>query len=615
MRHGAVGVALLAAAVYLNSLGNGFVSDDHALIFEHPYTKKIADWPAIFTSGHYAGSGGYRPLVTLSFALNYLVGHDHPLGYHAVNVLLHALNSALVFLLLFAFFDSLGGALIGGALFAVHPIHTEAVAWISGRAELLACAFLLAAWLLYLRSKQREGRSPAVLVAASLGCYFAALLSKENALVFLPLVIAGDLLLDQRKLQGAPVTKAWRWRITRFYLPCIGVTLAYFILRRLLYYQPLLRVPAQIQFVDNPLAHVATTARLFTAIAIQGEYVGLLLWPLKLCGDYSFNAVPVITQLADLRVLLSMAAVLVALVVCLTSFVRRGHVWFAILFYFIAIFPVSNLAVAIGTIKGERLLYLPSIGFCAAVGLASAAVLSREVHWFQINGRARQLIFALVGVIIVAAACRTWARNPVWKNDEIFWGETASDSPNNVKALLISGTDDLKAGRFAAAIPVFHRLLQIEPDSKDAFVDLGLALMQSGRSEEAVSLYQDVITRHPDVASLHVNYALAAANIGRMATAVTEFRRALALDTSNPVLHFDLGLTFSRAGDPRAAETEYRGAIQLKPDYAEAWNALGAVLIKMDRREEARLALKQALKIRPGYREATYNLTLLDLPR
>src|SRR5438270_13118116 len=117
-------VALLALAVYANSIGGQFVSDDRALILEHPFTKRVADWPRIFTAGHYAGNGGYRPITTLSFAINYSLGEENPVGYHLVNIALHALNSALVCLLLRRLFASEALALIAALIFVVHPIHT-----------------------------------------------------------------------------------------------------------------------------------------------------------------------------------------------------------------------------------------------------------------------------------------------------------------------------------------------------------------------------------------------------------------------------------------------------------------------------------------------------------
>ena len=614
-RHCAIGIAVLAALIYLNALPNGFVSDDNQLIFEHPYTQKVADWPAIFTTGHYAGGGGYRPLVTLSFAINYLVGGNNPIGYHAINILLHALNSALVFLLLRRLMRSLSIALIGAVVFAVHPIHAEAVAWISGRAELMAAAFFLGGWILYLRSTETTSISPATF-ATSLLLFFAALLSKENALIFPAAIILGDLFRARVLASGEVPQNFWRKRWSILY-PCLfGGAAFYFAFRWILYWGPLLRVADKIQYVDNPLAPASTPLRLLTAIKVQGDYLWLLIWPRKLCGDYSFNSVPLVNNPLDPAVLISFGIIVALLVITAISFIRRGRIWFGILFYFLAIFPVSNFVTIIGTIKAERLLYLPSLGFCAIAAVVWKGLFTQSRKRIQETMTTRQIVaLALLVVVIALGGWRTWRRNPAWGNENRFWMETAAVAPDNIKAWLNVGYRAFKNGRDELAAAAFRQALRINPDSADALMNLGVVLMRTGENEEAITIYEEAVNRHPERAALHVDLGLASAATGKMATAIGEFRRAAELEPKNPVIHFDLGLALSSSNDSESALSEYRTAVELNPNYAEGWNALGAVFIKLHRPDDARAALKKALELKPDYKDAIYNLTLIDAPR
>jgi len=611
-KHCVLGIAFVAVVVYFNSLANGFVTDDWELIFKHPFTKQIADWPSIFTSGHYAGAGGYRPLLTLSFALNYLIGRENPIGYHAVNILLHAFNSALVFLFLKRLLRSFPIALVAALVFAVHPIHTEAVAWVSGRAELMALAFFLGGWLLYLRSTETMSILPATF-AVSLLLFFAAVLSKENALIFPAAIILGDLF----RARGASVPQnLWPKRLSILYPWVFGVAAFYFVFRWMLYWRPLLRVPEKIQYVDNPLAPASLPLRLLTAIKVQGDYLWLLIWPKKLCGDYSFNSIPLVNNPLAPAVLISLGIIIALLVIAAVSFIRRGRIWFGIVFYFLAIFPVSNFVAIIGTIKAERLLYLPSLGFCAVAGVVWTALFTQSRKRIQETMTARQTVaLALLVIVIVLGGWRTWRRNPAWGNENRFWMETAVAAPDNLKAWLNLGYPALKSGRDELAISAFREALRINPDSPDALMNLGVVLMRTGKNDEAISVYEEAVNRHPERAAFHVDLGLASAAIGKMATAVREFRRAVELEPKNAVIHFNLGLALSSSNDLESALIEYRAVVELDPNYAEGWNALGAVFIKLHRPDDARAALKKALELKPNYTDAIYNLTLIDAPR
>lgn len=598
-------IATVGFAVYLNSLGGGFVSDDRFLILEHPHTRDAALLPKVFTSGHYLGQGGYRPLVTLSFALNHIVGGLDPWGYHLVNVLLHAVNSALVFLLVLRLFESRLTAGVAGATFAVHPVHTEAVAWISGRAELMGAALFLCAWLLYLRATSGGGLRTWPFVA-SLAAFFLGLLCKEHVLVLPGALLLTELLRAWKwDPAGGPGRWSWGalWRCAAF----AAVAAAYFVFRHALYDRPFMRVPSQVAHYDNPLVLAGPVGRACTAIRILADYVRLLVWPRSLSADYSFDQVRVAGGPCDAAVVGS-AAVLAGLLAWATiSFLRRGRIWFGIALFFLCVVPTSNLLFLIGVIEAERLLYLPSLGFCMVAGLVWASL-------WDLGGRgrvARWACAATAGVAGAAMVARTVARNADWRDEATLWEATATSAPRSVKAQINYGGHCLKRGRTDAAIGAFRRALAIDPASSDAVLNLGAALAQKGAVIEAATLYREGIRAHPHSAALRLNLGVTEAALGDFASAEDSFREAVALAPTNAVARFNLALVLSRRGGLDEAVREYRVAVETDPKYAEAWNGLGAVCMKLGRMDVAKEAVGRALVLRPDYPEALHNMRLI----
>ncbi len=263
---------LAAGAVYWNSLDGEFVFDDTSIVRNNPQIRSLApeNLRRIFGSHYWqtaAGQGGlYRPVVVWSYALNYAVGQSDPWGYHLVNVLLHALNAVLVFLIVQELFGQGTFAFWSGLLFALHPIHTEAVAYVVGRAECLAALFFLAAWWCYLRGRW----------AAAAGAFLLAALSKESALTFLAVPVLSDLVRGKRgewKAYGSLAAAA-----------ALVLALRYAVLGGI--------APLAISAGSNPLAGVGAAARLLTATAVLGKYLWLLVWPTALSADYSFQQIP-----------------------------------------------------------------------------------------------------------------------------------------------------------------------------------------------------------------------------------------------------------------------------------------------------------------------------------
>jgi len=458
----AAGVIFLAAwIVYWNSLGGEFVFDDTSIIQSNPQIRGLnADNLSRIFGSHYwqtaAGQGGlYRPVVILSYALNHAAGGLDPWGYHFVNVLLHALNAVLVFVVIEELFQDRRFAFWSGVLFALHPIRSEGVAYVAGRAEPLAALFFLAAWWCYLRRRWAAG-AVAFLLAA---------LSKESAFTFLLIPVLSDVV---RRRKPEPI--GW----AGFALAAAAALgLRHAVLGGV--------APLAISHSANPLAAAPAAARLFTAVEVAGRYVWLLLFPVPLSADYSFNQIPVVTTPWGAGFLVS-AALLLGLAALLPWCLRRAPPLFLCLALFFGTFSLtSNLLRPIGTIMAERLMYLPSMGFTCALAWALSKARNRDA------ATAAALLLALL------YGGRTIVRNQDWNDHLALFSSAAVVSPgsalvqaNLANALLHQARDPKGAVEHALAAT------RIEPSDPAAHMTLADARAVLGDLPGARSAYAQV---------------------------------------------------------------------------------------------------------------------------
>ncbi|MBI4526615.1 MAG: tetratricopeptide repeat protein [Deltaproteobacteria bacterium] len=597
-------VAAIACGVYLNSLANQFVSDDRFLVIEHPHIREISDFPLIFTSGHMAGKGSYRPLTTFSFAVNYQVGGLNAFGYHLTNVALHGANTALLYLITRVLFNSHPAALLAAVFFALHPIHTEAVAWVSGRAEVLAAFFFLLAWLLYLRASAGEAIG-AWYWASSLLLFFLALLSKEHTLMLPAVLFLSDV---YRKVEGSE--KGWSrllntvFRLYPAYLAVIGV---YLLMRHTLYGLGLLVGSSGVPLIDNPLALLPPDSRLLTAVKVLGYYIALAFWPAELSVDHSYNQIPMVDSIFEPGLLPAVAALLVALGLAFLSFRTSGQVWFCVFFFFVMLAPASNILIPIGTIMAERVLYLPSFAVCLWAGFIG----QRIMDWRRQDAVAGFIRgTALVGLIAMMALAgyRTLARNRDWKDEYSLWQSAARVSPSSAKVHLGLGTTLLQRGMLDDAVREIREALRIYPAYVPAQLQLGLTLLKKGAIDEAIVAYEEAVRRFPNEADLYVNLGAALMKKGRIQEAVAAYEQGIAVSPKSATAHHNLGQALVQQENfPQAADA-FRKALELNPYDAETLNGLGYAYVKQGQSASAQAALQRALELRPDLPEAYYNL-------
>jgi protein O-mannosyl-transferase len=528
-----VAVAML---VYGNTLLNGFTLDDDAYILSNPAVTSPS-LKGLFEPSK--ANNLFRPVTFASFALNWEVGRDHPFGYHLFNLLLHAAVILLLYLVLRRLLDPVPRAatvaLAAAWLFALHPIHTEAVASIVGRAELLAAGFLLAAWLLHLHDRP---------ILALISFTFA-LLSKESAVAFLPLVLAGDY------ARGKPKSLhryAWIAGVTALYIPLLWKVQGG-------------RFGAKsVSFLDNPLASLPATWRILNALRVAWKYFGLHIYPTTLSCDYSYGAILLYSNWRQ-TLPAAVAAALVLAIWIWALWTQRSE-WFLAGAIYLAGFAVTaNVLVPTGTIMGERLAYLPSAGFCLLVALI----------WIRFENRNRRLAWALFAMIMAALALRTVVRNRDWRDNLSLFSAAVRAVPGSAKMHADLGGEYLMLGQADAARIQFQSALRTYPDSAYALEGYGLAesrvghdqdalrllrtalsftaqddlardfrvvnlatqLMKLGQNDEALKLLNQEIATSPDYARAWSNRAVIRYGRGEVASARGDAQIALRLDPTN----------------------------------------------------------------------------------
>ncbi|MHB1194030.1 MAG: tetratricopeptide repeat protein [Longimicrobiales bacterium] len=437
--------ALTAVALYLRTVGFGWVYDDQMEVVLNTFVRSLANLPAIFTSTVWAGSGMetflYRPLAVVTYALNWQLSGAEPWSYHLVNVLLHAGAAVLVVRLGTLWRLSPAAAGLAGILFAVHPIHVEAVAAVFGRKDLLATLLVLAFALAHRGALERGGwrRAAAPLLL------LCAMLSKEVGVVGLALVAVQDLWLERDRRaflarREVPLLYASHLvAVTLFLLARTSVTGG-------------MGIP-DTSFWDNPLASAPLAQRVATALVVAGKGAGLLLLPLGQSPDYSFDAIPVVTSPFDLRLLATLLGGLALVGAAVHPRLRSTVLPLALAWYALSLLPTANVLVVSGTIFAERLLYLPSVGFSLVAGAALAWAVQRR----RAGGT------ALAVAAVVALAFGTVAYSRFWSDDVTLFRRAAAAVPGSTKAHHKLGEELLRRGELGDALRSLGRALEIAP--------------------------------------------------------------------------------------------------------------------------------------------------------
>jgi hypothetical protein len=478
----------VAVGVYANALTAPFLYDDIPYVVQNeivrePGTAVRAFW--VSYPPQEPELGLYRPITSLSYALDaWLVGLD-PVGFHATNAVLHALASLLVFALLRKTGAALPETMLGTLLFAVHPVHTEAVAWVVGRAELLAAAFGLASVLLYARHRRTSGRSS---LFGSVVCYLAALGSKETAAVVPAALLAGEAL----GLFDATNGRGMSMRRVGTVVLGYGAAFAAYCAVRIAVLGSFGVAPEADVFALEP-----TGTRLRTAIGGVFEYLRLGILPTDLRIDYSHLRNP--GSAAWWRFVAGFATLASLTILAYRLRRRAPRLTWAVIWFGLFLLPVSNLAIPIGSVLAERFLYLPSVAFslAAAEGLRLARARGSPA--------VTTTVVAAAALVLIAYGAATVTRNRVWADSERFWLTAIEQNPADLKASLELHALWLREGEPEKAERVLRaaasrRLATVTTSLSGEDIELVRRLADTerarGRCDRALFLYERILSMY-----------------------------------------------------------------------------------------------------------------------
>lgn len=424
-----VALVVLAGAValaYANALRTGLPLDAAPLVLGNPALRALT-WDnvrTLFTSDYWApfGTNGlYRPLTTFSFLVDWTVlGYgQRPTGYHATNLVLHYGCAAAMFALLGRAGLSVRPALLASLLFAVHPATTEVVTNVAGRADLLATLAVLIGLLCHAHAGAAAGRARVLWSAGLVVSGLVGAFAKENAIVLVALVVAWDAAFAR------PPVRPWTLaRGPLLLAPVVALMLgARWAVQRAGW-------PVETSTLDNPLLAADFWAARLTAVKVLGQQLGTLVAPVWLSADYSADQIPVVAT-PDWQVVAGAIAVIALLAGTVAAWRTDRTLGFLLVFFLVTLLPTANLLVLIGSVRADRFLYLPLVGFAGAlVHLAWG----RAPDDAPAAARRRQAVTVAVAVLAVLFGLRTMRRNADWTDDLTLWTATVAASPRSAKA-------------------------------------------------------------------------------------------------------------------------------------------------------------------------------------
>jgi tetratricopeptide (TPR) repeat protein len=566
-------LAVLTCLTFSPALGHDFLRafDDQEYVTENPNVLGGLGWGPLgwaFTTFH---AGNWHPLTWVSLQADVTLFGPGPAGFHRTNVLLHAASAVLLFLALCRLTGALWPCAAAAALFALHPLRAESVAWVSERKDVLCGLFWMLTLLAYAWYAERPGwrRYLAVLTAFGLG-----LLAKPMV-VTLPFVL---LLLDYwplGRLTGLrPAAKLLLEKVPLFALAAAsGVVTAL----------------AQSSAVSS-LGQLPAGARLANALVAYVAYLGKTAWPVHLGAMYPYpvHGVPAWEWAAS--------AALLAAVTLFTLFARRRHPYLLVgwLWYLGTLVPVIGLIQVGRQALADRYTYLPSVGLGLMAAWGGAGLSSR---WRVVP------IAALLGAgALVLSGALAWAQTLIWHDDEVLWRHTlkATGDPNPWAHFWLAHA---LAGRgeFEEAGPHYAEAARQDPLNPDVQAEVGRFLLRGGDAAGAVSHLERAARLAPPRAETRTALAAAYFAQNRIDEAVGECRAALAADPTWAPAYYHLGCARARRGEDEEAAACFRKALELNPSSTEAHCALAHVLARLGQSGPARSEYQEATRLTPSW--------------
>lgn len=555
-------ISAFSFLLYLNATHGRFVYDDFKIIVENSFVKEWRYLPKIFTKDYFSLSGemSYRPLVTISYFLDYAIWRLNPLGFHLANVILHTGNSVLFYLFLRTILDNNKIVLFSIFFFVTHPLLVETVNAVGYREDLLSATFLLVSLTYFIKSDtllyRETGKKSRFIVyyAISLVAYLCALFSKEMAITLPSLLMLFVVFSDQRPWP------ALARRFKGIYIGYLAISLFYIVIRFMVFSNPALKTAYQ---------PGGFWVNVFTMITILASYIKLSFFPLNLNADY---IVPLATHPLEASSVISVTFLIsiftIFAILCKTrNMFACWMVWF-----FVTMLPVMNI-IPIGNIMAERYLYIPVMGFCVLKGILIYRITDRTLSTRAIPLR------QIVQLVLVTLMIGGYGVSIIWKN-----------------------------GNWRDELTLWTKTIARSPDSYRAHCNLGNVYMERGLIERAQMEYQTALNINPKDASIHSNLGAVYSKQGLIDKAFIEYKEAIQLDRNYAQPHNNLGNIYYNQGYLDKARSEYEEALRIKPNYSHAHNGLGSIYDSTGEHDKAMEEFQKSLYYDSRYILARNNL-------
>ncbi|NWY41423.1 TMTC4 protein, partial [Sylvia atricapilla] len=631
-------VALISFLCFANSYDGDFVFDDSEAIINNKDLRAetpLGDlwyhdfWGSKLSSN--TSHKSYRPLTVLTFRINYLfAGGFYPVGFHVINIILHCTISVLM---VDVFSILLGGlqfsnkgrrlnlapksSLLAALLFAVHPVHTECVAGIVGRADLLCALFFLLSFLGYCKAfrENKEGHTFSVfwvLVSVVLGAI--AMLCKEQGITILGLNAVFDalvinkinllefirkLLYKDKALENAGLLrKGLLFRITL--LMCGGAGILY------IRWRIMGTGPPAFTEVDNPASFADS---LFVRAINYNYYYSLNAWlllcPWWLCFDWSMGCIPLIKSVSDWRII-ALAALwfcligLICQALCSEDSHKRRILTLGLGFLIIPFLPASNLFFRVGFVVAERVIYLPSIGYCILFTYGFS-LLSKQAKKKKI------LAVAVLGILLINVM-RCALRSSQWRSEEQLFRSALSVCPLNAKVHYNVGKNLADKGNQSAAIKYYREAVRLNPKYVHAMNNLGNILKERNELHEAEELLSLAVQIQPDFAAAWMNLGIVQNSLRRFEEAEQSYWTAIKHRKKYPDCYYNLGRLYADLNRHIDALNAWRNATVLKPEHSLAWNNMIILLDNTGNLAQAEAVGREALELIPNDHSLMFSL-------
>lgn len=570
-------LALLIAVAYLRVSDNGFIRafDDGTYVLSNPHVSSGLTIDGIrwaFTASY---ASNWHPLTWISHMLDWQLYGSNGAGHHLTNLLFHMANTMLVFALLCWMTGHRRRSLFVAALFAIHPLHVESVAWIAERKDVLSTFFgllTIAAYLHYVRRPQARRYMLVVLA------FVLSLLSKPM-MVSLPFML---LLLDYWPLRREVSAR----KLILEKIPLMALVAASCL------------VTLWAQHAGGSMISVARMpfgVRAANAAVSCAGYIAKMFWPQNLAVFYPhpLATLPVWQVIGSV---LFTAAGFAAAVACVK---KRPYVTVGWLWYVITLVPVVGLVQVGVQAMADRYTYVPLLGiFIALTWLAADTyerlTSARETPWKRV------LPAVVATAIVLTLAARTFVEVGYWRNSETLFTRAIEVTPKNLLAHYNLALEVQKLGRFSEAAEHYRAVLQIDPNNVDATKNLGLSLLREQSYDEASDVFRTLLKLRPGSAKAYQGLAMALEGQGRRAESIAYYRKVVEVEPSSSLGHYNLGNVLSRSGKIDEAANEYHEAIRLDPHSAAAHHNLGVVFQRKHRLDLALKEYREAVRIAPN---------------